>query len=180
MLWWLLALAADPEAPAGGSAPIAAEPVAAEPIAAEPVVAEVPEPLGDHRLTLAVRSPPAGAAVQATALGQTLTLRDPGTGVHTATFAGKSTRFTQVQLTLVQNGVRLPLHDGLVALSDGENDVVAFVVTGGSRPSALRTTYAPSALVRLWADPVSITRYGWAAVLALYAAVLLIAATRRA
>lgn len=133
-----------------------------------------------HSLTVSVKSPPAGTVVEATAFGETRTLRDPGVGVHSTTFVAPSSRFTRLELGLNQNGIHSPIYDGIVPLSDATEDVVSFVVTGGQRPSALRTAYAPSASVRMWTEPVSVTRYGWAAMLALYAAVLLISTTRRA
>ncbi len=141
-------------------------------LAAEP---EIP-----HTLTISVKSPPAGSTVVATVFDETKELRDPGIGVHSASFVGPAARFAHVELALSTGGLRSPIFDGVIALSDADADVVAFAVSGGTRPSALRTAYAPSALVRMWSSPVTMTRYGWGALLALYAAVLLIAATRRA
>lgn len=188
-----LALAASPapEAPAAdvpaagdaaGPAPDAGaaevEPAAeAEPAATSPAA---PDLATTHTLTVVVKSPPAGTTVEATAFGQTRELRDPGVGVHSASFAGPAARFTRLQVTLAQAGVHTPVYDGLVPLTDATADTVGFVITSGPHPVAMRTAYAPSAAVRMWTEPVTFTRYGWAAVLAMYAAVLLLATTRRA
>lgn len=189
MLWLALALAADPVTPE--TPPNVADPAAdlapavdagSQPVpAASTVPAAVsPAPDSTHTLIISVKSPPAGTIVEATAFGETRELRDPGVGVHSTSFSSVPARFTRLQLALSQNGVHTPLYEGIVPLSDAGTDTVSFVVTGGARPAALRTTYAPSAAVRLWTEPVTFTRYGWAAVLALYAAVLLLATTRRA
>lgn len=187
MLWLALALAADPVTPE--TPPNVADPAADPAPAVEPGSAPVPAastavvsaaPDATHTLIVSVKSPPAGTIVEATAFGETRELRDPGVGVHSTSFSSAPARFTRLQLALSQNGVHTPLYDGIVPLSDAGTDTVSFVVTGGARPAALRTTYAPSAAVRLWTEPVTFTRYGWAAVLALYAAVLLLATTRRA
>ncbi len=198
MLWLALALAADPTTPevSGPPADPVTEPIvdpAADPAAPEPDAPTAPaaaadpdapageaEAVGSHTLIVAVKSPPAGTVIEATAFGETRELRDPGVGVHSTSFVGLASRFTRLELALSQNGVRTPVYDGIVPLSDAETDTVSFVVTGGTRPTALRTTYAPSAAVRLWTEPVTFTRYGWAAVLALYGAMLLFATTRRA
>ncbi len=167
MLWFALAFA-DPTV---GDAPVVA-PVASLAVDAEPARL--------HVLTISVKSPPSGSEVEATVFGRTQELADPGVGVHSATFRAVAARFTRVQLTVRENGIHTPVYDGLVPLSDAGEDDLAFVVTGGPRPTALRTIYAPSAAVRRWTEPLSMVRYGWGAILALYAAVLLIAATRRA
>ncbi|MSP54759.1 MAG: hypothetical protein EXR69_04005 [Myxococcales bacterium] len=167
MLWIALALADPTSVESAVPAPVVPAPV-------------VPAPaLETHALTVSVKSPPGGTVVEATAFGETRMLRDPGVGVHTATFVGASSRFTRLEVGLNQNGVHTSLYDGIVPLSDAREDVVSFVLSGGARPTALRTAYAPSASVRMWTAPTSVTRYGWAAVLALYAAVLLISTTRR-
>jgi hypothetical protein len=184
-----LALAAPPtpEAPAAAG-PDAAEPAALDAPALDapatapsaPPATERPELASTHTLTVVVKSPPAGTTVEATAFGATRELRDPGVGVHSASFAGIPARFTRLQVTLAQGGVHTPVYDGLVPLTDATSDTVAFVITNGTHPLAMRTAYAPSAVVRMWTEPVTFTRYGWAAVLAMYAAVLLISTTRRA
>lgn len=170
MLWIALALALEPTQPA-----------------AVPELLNAP-PAATHTLTVSVKSPPGGSVVEATAFGMTRELKDPGVGVHSARFVGAPTRFTRLQLMLQQGGARAPLYDGMVPLSDADNDVVTFVIANGvangitnnGRPTALRTATSPSAAVRLWTEPATFTRYGWAALLALYAALALFASTRRA
>lgn len=166
MLWIALALALEPTQPA-----------------AAPQLLNAP-PAATHTLTVSVKSPPGGSVVEATAFGITRELKDPGVGVHSASFVGAPTRFTRLQLMLQQGGARAPLYDGMVPLSDADNDVVNFVIASGiannGRPAALRTATAPSAAVRLWTEPATFTRYGWASLLALYAALALFASTRRA
>ena len=166
MLWIAFALALDPTPPA-----------------AEPQVLNAP-PAATHTLTVSVKSPPGGTVVEATAFGVTRELKDPGVGVHSASFVGAPTRFTRLQLMLQQGGAHTPLYDGMVPLSDADNDVVNFVIANANanngRPTALRTATSPSAAVRLWTEPVTFTRYGWAALLALYAALALFASTRKA
>jgi len=199
-----LALAASPAPEAlGGGVPAAGAPEAAAPAAPEPAAAAAPaqtdpgagatdagaepsagstepDPATTHTLTVVVKSPPAGTTVEATAFGLTRELRDPGVGVHSTSFAGPAARFTRLQVALAQGGVHTPVYDGIVPLTDAKSDTVGFVITSGPHPVAMRTAYAPSAAVRMWTEPVSLTRYGWAAVLAMYAAVLLLATTRRA
>ena len=166
MLWIALALALEPTQPA-----------------AAPQVLNAP-PAATHTLTVSVKSPPGGSVVEATAFGITRELKDPGVGVHSASFVAAPTRFTRLQLMLQQGGARAPLYDGMVPLSDADNDVVNFVIANvianNGRPTALRTATAPSAAVRLWTEPATFTRYGWASLLALYAALALFASTRRA
>jgi hypothetical protein len=162
VLWIALALALDPTVPA-----------------AEPQGVNAP-PEATHTLTVSVKSPPGGSVVEATAFGITRELKDPGVGVHSASFIGPPSRFTRLQLSLAQGGGHTPLYDGMVPLSDADNDVVSFVVANNGRPTALRTATSPSAAVRLWTEPVTFTRYGWAALLALYAALALFASTRKA
>jgi len=201
MLALALAASPAPEAPAAGAPAIGGPPATqpalpgdaatpAEPAAPEAgatgadaaseATAAAPDLATTHTLTVVVMSPPAGTTVEATAFGQTRELRDPGVGVHSTSFAGPAARFTRLQVTLAQGTVHTPVYDGIVPLTDATSDTVGFVITSGPHPVAMRTAYAPSAAVRMWTEPVTFTRYGWAAVLAMYAAVLLVATTRRA
>lgn len=191
MLWITLALALDPAAPgqpaAEGTAPDATLPAPDATLPADASVgasappANAPEaPAGAHTLTVSVTSPPGGSVIEATAFGRTLALRDPGVGVHSAVFTGPPARFVHLQMTATQGGTHIPVYDGMVPLSDAEADVVSFVIADNGRWSAQRTATSPSAAVRLWTDPAGTARYGWALLLAGYAGIALLAATRKA
>lgn len=124
----------------------------AEPTIDAPAAATVVTPAAfEQRVTVYLRGLPSGIrASVARADGAPVAMADPGLGVLAADLTGPSARFLPLRISARDgNGSEWLLYDGLVVLSDGRHETIAFQYQDRQ---LLRLPLSPSARTELALD----------------------------